>query len=305
MKSVPEKKTCLICLREVNTKNNFYTSNSTMFQDGRVPICKKCIKEQIDEDDIDSVKRILRQIDKPFIRDRWENAVRSEKETFGWYMREINSLLPDSTYDDSVDKLDINIGSNSKNVTSKQKKVIHSDVDMEIEDISELDTEEGSIKLDQSIKHKFGIGYTNREYLDMEKFYRDMMSSHEIVTPQHKKLLVRLCQLNIKIDNNIDDPAVFEKYMKQYDAILKTAGFRPADRVSGSESTGIRSFSQVYEEIEKDGFIVPTPISERQDIVDRTIQYINNYTLKLLNMESLTEPPEDTPKVDVAEEEYF
>ena len=89
----------------------------------------------------------------------------------------------------------------------------------------------------------------------------------------------------------------FSKMHKEYQSSLQSSGLRPIDKVGGAEASGMRSFSQIFEEIEKDGFIVPAPIEEKQDIVDRTIQYIMNYTLKLLNQQALVEPPIDTPKV--------
>ena len=90
----------------------------------------------------------------------------------------------------------------------------------------------------------------------------------------------------------------FAKVHTEYQKLLQSSGLRPIDKIGGAEAAGIRSFGQIYEELEKDGFIKPELIEESQDIVDRTIQYILNYTLKLLNKEVLTEPPLDTPKVD-------
>ena len=35
-----------------------------------------------------------------------------------------------------------------------------------------------------------------------------------------------------------------------------------------------------------------------QDIVDKTIMYIANFILKLNKIETMSEPPSDTPKID-------
>ena len=58
-----------------------------------------------------------------------------------------------------------------------------------------------------------------------------------------------------------------------------------------------RSFSQIFEKIEKEGYIKPAPVDVKQDIVDRTIQYLMNYTLRLLDKQVLPKPPADTPKI--------
>jgi hypothetical protein len=282
-----EYKNCLSCKRDKIT-TSFYSSNSPMF-DGRVSICKTCLLNMIDEDDLNSVKNILRQIDKPFISDLWDTCIASNNDTFGTYMKNVNSLQQyrNMTY------------ANSAEAKGRSPKSKDKNTDKSIDDIEELETEDGSIKISQEIKAKFGGGYTNLEYLDMEKFYQDMMATHEINSPQHRKLLVNLCKLNVKIDRCLEDEdyGSFEKINKQHEAMLKSAGWRPADRVAGNEAQGIRTFSQIFEEIEKDGFITPAPIEVHQDIVDLTIMYMLNYTRRLVNTEVMHEPPKDTPKV--------
>ena len=93
----------------------------------------------------------------------------------------------------------------------------------------------------------------------------------------------------------------FKNLNTQFNKLMETSGLRPIDRKSGGESVGIRTFSQIWEEIEKEGFIEPSSHQESQDIIDKTIMYMGNYTRKLVNMQSMSQPPEDTPKVDVGE----
>ena len=126
-----------------------------------------------------------------------------------------------------------------------------------------------------------------------------MKMAHNIVTPQHIKALIMMCKMQLKMDIFLenDDMASFEKLHRQYQALLQSSGLRPIDKVGGDEATGMRSFSAIFEEVEKDGFIEPIPIKAKQDIVDKTIMYIMNYTLRLLNQTILIEPPIDTPKV--------
>lgn len=290
--AVKKTKLCVSCQKE-KTPNSFYSSTSSLFMDGKVPVCKKCISEQVDENDISTVKRILRQIDKPFIFSLWQTSVNSDKDTFGNYMKNINSLpqYRKMTYEDSVDEV------------IKEDDVFSDGIDE-----SNLDNE--TILQFNEMKAKFGAGYKKDEYLRMEKFYNDMMSTHDINSPQHKEMLIEICKVNVQKDralseNNIND---YKKLSDAFKTLIADSGFRPADRVTGSEATGIRTFSQIFEEIEKDGFIVPVPIQEHQDIVDRTIMYILNYQLKLLNMDVLASPPSDTPQVDDFyddEEDYY
>lgn len=275
-------KMCSMCEKQKSLAS-FYSTNSKMFTDGKVPICKPCIAEQIDENDIDSVKRILRQIDKPFIQALWNSSVESDRDTFGVYMKNINSLpqYKSMTYDNSVE-------------------IVQEDDEEDDDlDIDELETEDGTIKITKDVKVRFGSGYKNEEYIKMEKFYRDMRATHDITQPQHIEMLVEICKVNIEKDRALKERNAGD-YKKLSDAsktLLADAGFRPADKVSGSEATGIRTFSQIFEEIEKDGFIVPAKIEVHQDVLDRTIMYMQNYTRRLLNMDVLV-----TPLVDEIEQ---
>lgn len=242
------------------------------------------------EDNIDSVKAVLRQIDKPFLIEVWNRSKKSNNNTIGEYFRAVNSLhqYRDLTWDNSIHY------DEDDNVADKKDKENSED----LESIDEIETEHGEIKVTRELKSKWG-NYTNRDILEMEKMFQDMLRANDIQTPQHKKQLHFYCKLTILMDKALEegDYTGYEKLHRQFDNLTKSAGFRPIDRKDGSEASGIRTFSQIYEEVEKDGFIEPYPIQERQDIVDRTIQYMLNYQLKLLNQEQLSSPPPDTPQL--------
>lgn len=198
-----------------------------------------------------------------------QQSLDSNANIFGIYMQKVNSLVQykDKTFADS----DI---FNVKN--------------------DNLDTQS------YELIEKWGEGYTQDQYRKLEKFYQDMNNAFDISTPTHKQLLIFISKLNLKMDECLEngDIAGFSKLSQQYETMMKSAKFRPLDKVSADVASGIRTFSQIFEEVEKKGFIPPHPIEETQDIVDRTIMYILNYTRKLLNLQRLSQPPIDTPKVD-------
>lgn len=256
--------------------NNFYSSDSDMFMDGRVPICKKCIKDEINENDLDSVKKILRQIDKPFIVAEWNTAKKSPQDTFGTYIKMINSLpqYKGLTYEDS-------------------------DSDRKIRDevFNGFSQDEGQEEFvpTRELILKWGKTFDPDEYLKLEQTWEDMMFANEINTPQHKKNLAQYCKLSVLMDRALDSGQYsdYDKLKKQFDNTEKSSGFRPIDRKSGSESSGVRTFSQIFEEVERDGFIKPAPIDVDPDIVDKTILYMANYTKRLFNQELLYQAPDD------------
>lgn len=246
------------------------------------------------EDDIDSVYATLRSIDKPFLKDVWNRAKKSSNSTFGEYMRLTCSLhqYRDLNWNDSIfydeHEIENTIFSSSHEVQSQNTSL----------EIDEVETEFGSIKVTKELKSKWG-NYSNRDIIEMEKLYQEMLYSNAIETPQHRKQLYFYCKLTILMDKALSegDFAGFEKLSRQFDTLTKSSGFRPIDRKSSDEATGIRNFSTIFQEVERKGYIEPYPLEENQDIIDLTILFMANYTRKLLNMERLSEPPSDTPKV--------
>ncbi|OSA92837.1 UNVERIFIED_ORG: hypothetical protein B2H93_13505 [Clostridium botulinum] len=71
---------------------NFYSSNSVLSVDGKTTICKKCIKEKINYNEIQTVYDMLMALDIPFIYDVWITAENSKSDTFGKYISLIGSL---------------------------------------------------------------------------------------------------------------------------------------------------------------------------------------------------------------------
>lgn len=289
-KKKPDKKICIKCSKE-QALINFYTTKSDAFADGRISICKTCIKKELNEDNIDSVRKVLRQLDKPFISSVWRTCLDSDKETFGWYLRQISTLTQykGMTYENSDDSFDRS-ESNDKNDN----------------DEDEDETKIPYLQVSPELKTKWGHGYSNREYLNLEKFYNDMMFSHDnINTPSSKELLKLMCKMNLKMEKALenDDITGFSKLHAEYQKLLQSSGWRPIDRKSGSEASGIVTFSQIFEEIEKHGFIEPYNKEYEQDIIDRSITYIINYQRKLLSMESLPQAPDDTPTMQEGEDD--
>lgn len=278
-------KTCCKC-GELKKINDYYiSSDNLIYSDGRLPICKTCLDNLVDMDDVELLIEILRKLDRPFLRNEYEASLSYDK-PFGEYMRRL--AMPQNkhlTYLDSQFTEDLS-KFKAKTVNELNKK-------NNIEDVI-------SFKATPELIAKWGSGYSEADLYQLETFYSEMKRANEIATPQHIESLKLICKLNLKQNKALDegDALTFAKLNTQYNKMLQDSGFRPIDKQSGGESIGIRTFSQIWEENEKDGFIEPYPYQEKQDIVDKTIMYMANYTRKLFNMSSLTDPPKDTPKVD-------
>lgn len=65
-------KTCQKCLRWLDEDTEFYCSKQTdKYPDGKLDICKSCIRESVKNDNFGSFGWVLEEVDCPFIYDEW------------------------------------------------------------------------------------------------------------------------------------------------------------------------------------------------------------------------------------------
>ncbi|MBZ9693181.1 hypothetical protein [Clostridium sp. M14] len=246
------------CKREL-TDSNFYNSTSPLF-DGKVSICKKCIKELINYDDMNTVYNVLQTMDIPFLSDYWDNCLKKKGDTFGNYMRQVNSLpqIKNLRYKDSI----------FQNNSNQKKNEIVNDSN-EISDI---------------LIKKWGSKYSYKQIESLENFYKQMIESYDVKTASHKDYLLKICKVSLKMDEALDNDNVgeFEKYSRVYDNLMKSAKFTAVQRSSVEDTGGFATFSEFIEGLERDGFIEPAKITEDYDIVEATISDLKNYTKKLV-----------------------
>lgn len=289
-KAKNDEKYCTKCNTKKKVKDDFYlAANDLISSDGRLNICKQCLSEIVDMNKVETLITAMRAVDRPFLKKTYDDSITSNKKPFGEYMRMLATpqnrqrTYLDSEFDGHMEEM---IAKSSKDLN--RTKTIEETV---------------KFKVSPDILLKWG-NYSESDLYQLENFYQSMTTANDITTPQHKESLKLLCKLNLEQNKALDEGRIndFKNLNTQYNKTLQDSGFRPIDRKSGGESAGVRTFSQIWEEIERDGFIEPYPHQEKQDIVDKTIMYMGNYTRKLVNMQSMSSPPSDTPKVEKVEE---
>jgi hypothetical protein len=279
-----KKKVCNDCMLE-KAESFFFKVDSPLFPDGRINTCRDCLRKKINVDDVEQVIGFLRQIDKPFYQDEWEKALagRDKKHPIGAYMQKL-----------ALQQYKGKTFNNSDGVNGVGKVDLSS-----INSPEFIETDTGKIiEYSDDLVNKWGIGYSKLEYLQMEKFFQDMKATHEIHTPTHIDMLTQLAYLSV--DRNRlrqeRDWNNYNKISKTYEDMMKSAGFRPVDRQGIDDATGIRTFSQISEEVEKKGFRKPPPPVFNEDIVDAMIVALANYYHRLVGKEILREIPEEIKK---------
>ena len=233
-------------------ESNFYNSNSPLFGDGKVPICKKCIKEMIDYENMESIYKVLRLMDLPFDYKTWDRMVeKNPKNPFGNYVRQINSLpqfeglrWENSSFDSSE---------NSKLSLDNDKVV----------------------KLIRSEEWRGSYSESDLKYLN--DYYSDLNRDFKIVTRNHKDYARKIAKASLAMDKAYDDmingvqgsDTRYKNLKDTFDQLSKSAQF--AEDKRGANEVGLGCFGVTFNKVEKHNWI-PTHVPLEKDDIDRMIE---------------------------------
>lgn len=281
------KKICDNCERELNLIN-FYNTNSVLSTDGKTNICKKCMKSMIDYNNMETIYKILQSLDIPFIYSYWRSAKeKSPEDPWNVYIRIANSKMNEF-----------------KRGTWKDSRFEPESVNKVKANMDDLVDPHSNFKPTSDVIDRWG-NYSNEEYFKLEQFYWDMKEKNKIETPQEETYLKKLALISMKMDIELEEGHYDEakKLGDLFSKYMADSQFRTIDKSGADKTGGLRNFGQIYTEVEKDDFIPPWEYYKEikgldQDIVDKTIMHIENFTLKLNKIETMASPPSDTPKVN-------
>ena len=285
-KITPPKRRCLRCEKSLDMNRGFYNYEGFYNREGKMPVCKECVKELYDDiyencqDFKTAIYFACRELGvayKEFCLEQAQSLLANPKEKgktkspMAAYMQFLNSNGGGLTfaYSDpfSLDKDQLPANANINYTEQKDPAMIA----------------------------KWGDGYDNSGYAQLEDLWRRYAAANNIVTVQEQENLKIVCMLTLKYKEVITegDETKIAKVGPALDKALAAGKLRPMDQVSGVDATGIRSFSDIYAEVEKRGYIKPEPTKEAYDIVDRAIMHIINYTNKLFNKPTVESSPVD------------
>lgn len=333
---------CTSCGIEKSQSTFYKTPNLTSFPNGVIPICKDCIIKMTDAGDVKSVYSTMKKLDKPFIALIWE-GIRKKKNPIGVYIRTISSLpqYKNFTFADSVFKghekqkiraeiekelplitgvvemdndVDVEVYKNSIETREKELKKKERQLEDEVRKIreSQAPTKQADVygKRDRvALATKWGSTFSREEQDKLEDLYEGMTRSFEIETASHKDYLKKICLVSLKMEIaiNRDDTDTFKKLSDAYDKLMHSAKFTAVQRSASDKAGGMNTFGEMFEYIEKNGFIPKFHTDEPKDIVDETIRNIEAFTKRLVlgdtNIATQIENQIDKLRSQVEEEE--
>jgi len=280
-------KKCIQCGKKKPTKSYIVNNNQN---DNLDPFCTDCRKVIVVDED--SLKDYCSQSDRGWNQELFKKALEDcEKKLIKQGKdKEIEN------FDDLLLKSSINYYFSKMNLPQNENNSVK---------ITKTPTKKSKNKIDEELIIKWGKWNDLNDYLILEDFCARMQQYNRIETPQDEFYLKKLAVISLKMDKELEKGSynavkqlgdLFSKYMAD-------SKFRASDLSDASKTGGLRTFSQIYTEVEKDGFIPPWEEYRKikgltQDIVDKSIMHILNYTLKLNKIPQMIEPPNDTPKIE-------
>lgn len=219
-------------------------------------VCKECIKNICVKDNIvnqEEFKKILRQMDKPFLSNLFADIEAKEQDPVGKYFACL--CLPafnTMTWDDSI-----------------------------IYEIKPDRKQEENIVTDE-IRELFGAGYSEEEYSAMQRKYNFLKNNYKEKTNMHIEALINYVRYKVKdefatANGRVDDA---KKWAAMAKDAATAAKINPSQFSVSDLQDGLSTFGQVVRAVEQSIDIIPIlpHFKERpQDKVDFTLLCYINY----------------------------
>lgn len=310
---------CKVCGRTMDA-DQFYTSNrlDRYPDDGKLPECKKCITRHVDNWNPKTYLWILEEINVPYIEEEWNTLLeRYGKDRtkvtgmtiLGRYLSKMKLNQYKNYSWDDTERIKAEMDARKRDVMARQgytgeeieealaaNRMPEKPAEPEAtrEDPAPIDAfepvgfENDLTEEDKTyLAIKWGKTYKPYEWVQLEKYYQEMMQSFDIETPSHEDYLKLICKTSIKAHQLIDlgDIEGFQKMSKVYDALMKSAKFTA---VQNKAETGefVNSISELVLLCEKEGGFIPRFYTDKpNDRVDETLADLRGYTNTLVTEE--------------------
>lgn len=311
MSDVRDSITCSKCNKTMLADNFYLSRNIEKFTpDGRVNLCKKCLTMHVNNWEPTTFLNILEMIDVPYIEAEWNTLLdrygKDPKKTsstaiVGRYLAKMKlNQYKELRYSDTLRLREEE--EKKKAILKYQEDAQRNKYSASLQDggaASEGDIEEDPyaqpemppIALDEMVTAeekrmlslKWGRLYQLEEWIDLEKFYQEMMESFDIQNAAHLDYLKKICKTSLKMDQAIDcgDVEGFQKLSKVYDNLMKSAKFTAAQN-KAENAEYMDCLCEMITICEETGFIPRYNTEEAKDVVDLTLKDMNGYTRKLI-----------------------
>lgn len=318
---------CEKCNRTMNG-TEFYSSNNLEKypNDGKFPMCKKCMTMHVDNWNPDTYLWILQEADVPYVPDEWNKLMEKygrdpqsmtgmtilgrylskmklkQFKDYRWKDTEFlqqmaNNKLEQTMKRQGYDAQQIATAIEKSSIAIPEgelkEPVYAPPPDAPTEDYFAQQSGEVEQELDLTDKDrtylrlKWGKTYKPEEWVKLEQLYEEMMASYDIQGAGHKDTLKLICKTSLKA-NQLIDIGDIEGFQKMSKVYdsLMKSGKFTAAQNKAESGEFVDSIGELIELCEKEGYIERYYVEQPHDKVDLTIQDMQRYTRTLIEDET-------------------
>lgn len=244
---------------------SFTVTKSMFYPDGALPFCNSCIENYLVENDFnwDCVDKLCQMIDIPFVPAEFEKLHDMNGDrVFPKYAE----VFLDSQYD--------SLGWGDYFEEFKRLKKANA-LEDELPEINE--------EKRKKQKARWGKNYDDDALDYLDQLYNGLMNTQNVNGALQVDQALKLCKISYEIDLRISEGVDFDKLLSSYDKLVKVAEFTPknAKNINDFDTAG-----EIIKWMEKKGFKNSFYDEQSRDIVDETIQNIQNFNQRLYINES-------------------
>lgn len=318
---------CEKCNRTMNG-TEFYSSNNLEKypNDGKFPMCKKCMTMHVDNWNPDTYLWILQEADVPYVPDEWNKLMEKygrdpqsmtgmtilgrylskmklkQFKDYRWKDTEFlqqmaNNKLEQTMKRQGYDAQQIATAIEKSSITIPEgelkEPVYAPPPNAPTEDYFAQQSGEVEQELDLTdedrtyLRLKWGKTYKPEEWVKLEQLYEEMMASYDIQGAGHKDTLKLICKTSLKA-NQLIDIGDIEGFQKMSKVYdsLMKSGKFTAAQNKAESGEFVDSIGELIELCEKEGYIERYYVEQPRDKVDLTIQDMQRYTRTLIEDET-------------------
>lgn len=318
---------CEKCNRTMNG-TEFYSSNNLEKypNDGKFPMCKKCMTMHVDNWNPDTYLWILQEADVPYVPDEWNKLMEKygrdpqsmtgmtilgrylskmklkQFKDYRWKDTEFlqqmaNNKLEQTMKRQGYDARQIATAIEKSSIAIPEgelkEPVYAPPPNAPVEDYFAQQSGEVEQDLDLTdedrtyLRLKWGKTYKPEEWVKLEQLYEEMMASYDIQGAGHKDTLKLICKTSLKA-NQLIDIGDIEGFQKMSKVYdsLMKSGKFTAAQNKAESGEFVDSIGELIELCEKEGYIERYYVEQPHDKVDLTIQDMQRYTRTLIEDET-------------------
>lgn len=268
-------RTCPVCGIKQSIDLYLPTSNTCPYSiNGSSVICIECMAKNIDRYKLETIDKMCQFLDLPFDADKWLE-MENKYEKLGPLLIDYCFEMRNGIYQDS-DWTQVNsIWKKTREYNGLIEKMTSIQADILL-----------------YLRKKWGSNsdLTLDDYLRMEEYERHTLNHYPFKDEARKDVIRKLAKLSVLSDKSITAGNTKDavSYLQAYNTLMKELGI--GNEIANNEDS-INTLSELVSYLEKKGFVLNYRINENRDIVDKTIENMQQYVKRLFNdsQETVTE----------------